>query len=126
MVYDGGDFGSWAEVGSDEEADFLGIPGLLEPDQVASLLRERQDSQKSRKGKKDETRSGVMESRKRRESRKQLSDLVSAYAAKTGRAHALIHTDLRRACGGPEVARASLDEVEARILKIQRWFVGRS
>lgn len=126
VVYDGGDFGSWAEVGSDEEADFLGIPGLLEPDQVASLLRERQDSQKSRKGKKDETRSGVMESRKRRESRKQLSDLVSAYAAKTGRAHALIHTDLRRACGGPEVARASLDEVEARILKIQRWFVGRS
>lgn len=126
VVYDGGDFGSWAEVGSDEEADFLGIPGLLEPDQVASLLRERQDSQKSRKGTKDETRSGVMESRKRRESRKQLSDLVSAYAAKTGRAHALIHTDLRRACGGPEVARASLDEVEARILKIQRWFVGRS
>ena len=126
VVYDGDDFGSWAEVGSEEEADFLGIPGLLEPDQVATLLRERQDSQKARNRATDETRSGVMESRKRREARKQLSDLVSAYAAKTGRAHALIHTDLRRACGGPEVARASLEEVEARILKIQRWFVGRS
>ncbi|MDP9805719.1 superfamily II DNA or RNA helicase [Trueperella bonasi] len=126
VVYDGDDFGSWAEVGSDEEADFLGIPGLLEPDQVATLLRERQESQKTGKGAQDETRSGVMESRKRRQARKQLSDLVSAYAAQTGRAHALIHTELRRACGGPEVARASLEQVEARILKIQRWFVGRS
>ncbi|VEI13998.1 DEAD/DEAH box helicase [Trueperella bialowiezensis] len=126
VVYDGADFGSWAEVGSDEEADFLGIPGLLEPDQVATLLRERQQSQKSRKREPDEARSGVMESRKRREARKQLADLVAAYAAKTGRPHALVHTDLRRACGGPEVARASLEQIEARILKIQRWFVGQS
>ena len=124
VVFDGDDFGSWAAVGSDEEADFLGIPGLLEPDQVATLLRERQAEQKKGAGA-TEARSTVIDSRRRREARKQLSSLVAAYAAKTQRPHALIHTDLRRACGGPEVARASLDEVEARILKIQQWFVGR-
>ncbi|QOR47000.1 DEAD/DEAH box helicase [Trueperella pecoris] len=126
VVFDGDDFGSWAAVGSEEEADFLGIPGLLEPDQVATLLRERQAEQQKNSGKKTEARTTVMDSRRRREARKQLSTLVAAYAAKTQRPHAMIHTDLRRACGGPEVARASLEEVEARILKIQKWFVGRS
>jgi hypothetical protein len=29
-------------VGSEEEMDFLGIPGLLEPDQMRHLLQKRQ------------------------------------------------------------------------------------
>ena len=33
-------------VGSEEEQDYLGLPGLLEPDQVATLLRERQAAQR--------------------------------------------------------------------------------
>ena len=33
-VFDGGEFGMGAAPGSAEEEDFLGIPGLLEPDQV--------------------------------------------------------------------------------------------
>ncbi len=41
VLFDGGEFGGGADVGSDEEADFLGLPGLLEPDQVAMLLRQR-------------------------------------------------------------------------------------
>ncbi len=34
VLFDGGEFGHAGEVqvGSDEEMDFLGIPGLLEPD----------------------------------------------------------------------------------------------
>lgn len=126
VVFDGDDFGSWAEVGSDEEADFLGIPGLLEPDEVATLLRQHQASQQS--GKKSAAGGAerpVLDSRKRREQRKALSSMVAAYATKTGRPHALIHTDLRQACGGPEVARASLEQIEARIEKLQKWFVGR-
>ena len=31
-------------VGSDEEMDFLGIPGLLEPAQMKELLQQRQAS----------------------------------------------------------------------------------
>ena len=40
VLYDGGEFGATAE-----EEDFLGLPGLLEPDQVAVLLRKRQADQ---------------------------------------------------------------------------------
>ena len=40
VLYDGGEFGASAE-----EEDFLGLPGLLEPDQVALLLRKRQADQ---------------------------------------------------------------------------------
>ena len=42
VLYDGAEFGHAGEVhvGSEEEMDFLGIPGLLEPDQVRSLLQE--------------------------------------------------------------------------------------
>ncbi|QCX46920.1 DEAD/DEAH box helicase [Arcanobacterium haemolyticum] len=126
VVFDGDDFGSWAEVGSDEEADFLGIPGLLEPDDVATLLRQHQQDQQSKAAKKPAGGPApVMNSRKRREKRQELSKIVAAYSAKTGRAHALIHTDLRNACGGPEVARASLEQIEARIAQLQKWFVGR-
>src|SRR5581483_6781933 len=45
VLYDGGEFGMQAEVGSAEEEDFLGIPGLLEPEQVTQLLRQRQAEQ---------------------------------------------------------------------------------
>ena len=49
VVYDGGEFGHAGEVhvGSEEEMDFLGIPGLLEPDQVRELLHHRQRSRRT-------------------------------------------------------------------------------
>ena len=57
--------------------------------------------------------------------RKELNKLVAAYATKTGSPHANIHMDLRRACGGPELAQASSEQVTERIERIRRWFVGR-
>src|SRR5579875_3509820 len=39
------EFGVAAEAGSDEEAEFLGLPGLLEPEQVQLLLARRQAEQ---------------------------------------------------------------------------------
>ena len=53
VLFDGGEFGTHAAAGSDEEEDYLGLPGLLEPDQVATLLRARQAEQvaaRSRRG----------------------------------------------------------------------------
>ena len=49
VLYDGGEFGHAGEVhvGSEEEMDFLGIPGLLEPDQVRELLHHRQRSRRT-------------------------------------------------------------------------------
>ena len=45
VLYDGGEFGTTTAPGSPEEEDFLGLPGLLEPEQVAHLLRQRQAEQ---------------------------------------------------------------------------------
>ena len=45
VLYDGGEFGTATAPGSPEEEDFLGLPGLLEPEQVAHLLRKRQADQ---------------------------------------------------------------------------------
>ncbi|RAF54863.1 ATP-dependent helicase, partial [Burkholderia multivorans] len=39
VLYDGGEFGTGGAIGSEDELDFIGIPGLLEPEQVHELLR---------------------------------------------------------------------------------------
>ncbi len=51
VLYDGAEFGHSGEVhvGSEEEMDFLGIPGLLEADQVRDLLRHRQSERARRR-----------------------------------------------------------------------------
>ena len=121
-LFDGGEFGLGAEAGSDEEADFLGIPGLLEPEQVTTLLRKRQAAQSARPKK----AAPVSDPRRRREARKELTSLVSAWAQKSGQPHAFVHAELRRICGGPEVARASVEQIESRIGQVRRWFVGRA
>ena len=57
--------------------------------------------------------------------RKELNTLVSAYARQKGLPHANVHLDLRRACGGPDLAAASSEQVTERIEKIRLWLVGR-
>ncbi|MGL5865810.1 MAG: DEAD/DEAH box helicase [Dermatophilaceae bacterium] len=134
VLFDAQQFGLHAEVGSAEEQDYLGLPGLLEPDQVAHLLRERQARQARDAGSATgRGRDGTTASRAPEVSmhralaaqRKELNTLVAAYAAKTGAAHATIHLDLRRACGGPELAAATGEQVTDRIDRIRSWFVGR-
>jgi len=131
VLFDGGEFGTGAEVGSVEEQEFLGIPGLLEPEQVTSLLRARQAEQiktQKRQAKADATRhtnAGVDDHRRRQAARKELSTLVSAWSRRSGKPHGVVHTELRSRCGGPEVALARTDEIEARIAMLREWFVGR-
>ena len=50
---------------------------------------------------------------------------MSAYAQKQGQPHAIVHAELRRTCGGPELATATGEQVQARIDTIRQWFVGR-
>ena len=45
VIFDGSSFGSATPAGSAEEADYLGIPGLLDADQMHALLHRRQDEQ---------------------------------------------------------------------------------
>ncbi|KUG51622.1 hypothetical protein AVL62_09950 [Serinicoccus chungangensis] len=124
VLYDAEQFGLGGVPGSEDEDDYLGLPGLLEPDQVATLLRERQKKQVGRDGGQARAQA-VSAHRALAEHRKELNKLVSAYAQKKGQPHAVVHAELRRACGGPELATATSEQVRDRIDSIRRWFVGR-
>ena len=131
VLFDGGEFGTGAMVGSIEEQEYLGLPGLLEPEQVTALLRQRQDKQveaRERRAAAAAQRrddSGIDDARRRASARKELSRLVAAWARRSGQPHGVVHNDLRRVCGGPEVARASTEEIERRVNTLRRWFVGK-
>ena len=123
VLFDAQQFGLNAEVGSADEQEFLGLPGLLELDQVATLLRARQSAQKGSGRKKADPELATHRAMALR--RKELNSLVSAYARKTGAPHAVVHADLRKSCGGPALDQASAEHVGQRIEMIRRWFVGR-
>lgn len=131
VLFDGGEFGTGAMVGSVEEQEYLGLPGLLEPEQVTALLRQRQDRQieaqkkQAAAARQRRTNSGVDDARRRQAARKELSSLVAAWARRSGQPHGVVHNDLRRVCGGPEVAQASTEEIEKRVQTLRRWFVGK-
>jgi superfamily II DNA/RNA helicase len=123
VLFDAQQFGMHAQIGSEDEQEYLGLPGLLEPDQVAQLLRERQTRQ-VRKAPKGQA-APVAAHRALAGQRKELNKLVAAYARQKGFPHANVHLDLRRACGGPDLAAASSEQVAERIEKIRLWLVGR-
>jgi superfamily II DNA or RNA helicase len=131
VLFDGGEFGTGAEVGSEEEQDFLGIPGLLEPDQVATLLRQRQAEQAANRRRRSgaaaepATVADVATHRQSAALRKELNSLVSAWSRRTGQPHGVIHAELRRTGGGTEVARATAEQLQARIDTLRGWFVGK-
>ncbi len=160
VLYDGSEFGTTAA-----EEDFLGLPGLLEPEQVDLLLRKRQAERLKRgsggsgaggtgppppgsgrgvpawaasvAANEPEAAAGGAAARGaagapaaasqpvRREVlaglRKELNGLIGAWHHRTGQPHALVHADLRRACGGPALPQATAEQIQARIEMIRRW-----
>jgi superfamily II DNA or RNA helicase len=118
VVFDGGEFGVSASTGSEDEADYLGIPGLLEPAQVKDLLRRRQAEQVARGPRDAEAHTRLAERsthQQLRELRQELNALVGAWHHRTDKPHGLIHAELRAACGGPPTAAASAAELQQRI-----------
>jgi len=127
VLFDGGEFGTGADVGSAEELDFLGLPGLLDADQVTTLLKQRQAAQLTARRGRTPTQQVRAESdhRKLVELRKELSTLVSAWARRSGQPHGSVHTELRRRGGGPEVPLATVEQLDQRIALVRAWFVGK-
>lgn len=135
VLYDGEEFGALAEPGSAEEWDFIGLPGILEPDQVSELLKARQQRQArhARERQRTMAESGGLSAddavvggskplhRTLAEQRKLLNSLVSIRARGSGQSHAMVHAEVRRACGGPEVAKATVAQLQSRI----DWLRGR-
>ena len=124
VIFDGSSFGTATPAGSEEEADYLGIPGLLDADQMRDLLRRRQEEQLDRRsrvaGDIQSSTASPLISRpsthgQLRELRRELNALVSIAHHRTGKAHGQIHNELRRICGGPPIAAATTDQLRARI-----------
>lgn len=119
VLFDGAEFGFASEPGTLEELDFIGIPGLLEPDQVRDLLRQRQARQ-SRRSKARGEEVVVPLYRTLREQRSLLNSLVAVHAKRSGQPHSHVHAELRRRVGGPPVAQASVAQLQARIDLLRR------
>ncbi|MCH9734594.1 MAG: DEAD/DEAH box helicase [Actinomycetia bacterium] len=114
VIFDGSSFGTATPAGSEEEADYLGIPGLLDTDQMRALLRRRQAEQLTKRT----VTSAVPRPSTHgqlRELRRELNTLVSVTHHRTQKPHGWIHNELRRRCGGPPLAAATTDQLQARI-----------
>ncbi len=119
ILYDGDEFGFAAFTGSEDELDFLSIPGLLAPEELREALAHRQARQTRRAESRpaDETPQPVY--RTLAEQRSLLHSLVGLHAKLTGKPHGTIHAELRRDCGGPEVARATVQQLQQRIDRLR-------
>jgi superfamily II DNA or RNA helicase len=154
VLFDGGEFGTATEAGSAEEEDYLGLPGLLEPDQVATLLRKRQSAQLAARSAaaspandsgasadgglfavpggqvhgapaKAPEKAPTVSREQLAALRKELNGLVGAWSHRTGQPHGVIHNQLRSSCGGPALPQASAEQIKARIDKIRQWALSR-
>ncbi|MDT5003313.1 MAG: hypothetical protein QOJ24_489 [Mycobacterium sp.] len=118
VIFDGSSFGTATPAGSDEEADYLGIPGLLDAEAMRDLLRRRQEEQITKRTATGEV-PPVSKHSQLRELRNQLNTLVSVAHHRTGKPHGWIHKELRRICGGPPMAAATSDQLQARIQAVR-------
>lgn len=139
VIYDGDSFGTATFAGSDEEAEYLGIPGLLDAEQMRTLLRQRQERQLSQRSQAQEstgdpTAAGVGSPGGARgglvaadtevgtrlgQLRKELNSLVALHHHRTGKPHGVIHGELRRECGGPPTAMATAEQLSQRIAALR-------
>jgi superfamily II DNA or RNA helicase len=122
VLFDGDEFGFAAPTGSDEELDFIGLPGILEPEQVRELLKQRQFRQSRHAAQRPAAAAELPAPlyRDLKEQRKLLNSLVGMRAKLSNEQHGLIHAELRRVCGGPSVAQASVTQLQARIDYLRR------
>jgi len=130
VIYDGASWGAPVQAGTPEEEEYLGLPGLLTPEQVATLLAKRQAEQLAAARRRPDATPPAPASRENRPTtaaerrillRKQLNALVAAHHHRTDQPHGKIHAELRRLCGGPPSAQATIEQLEERIATISSW-----
>ncbi len=128
VIYDGTSFGTGARTGTAEEEEYLGLPGLLTHDQVSMLLTKRQAEQVAAQKRQQaaqpapaqrEQPAPLSAGERRNSLRRQLNTLVAAHHHRTNLPHGKIHAELRRLCGGPPSAQATIEQLEERIATIQ-------
>ncbi|MGB6183109.1 MAG: DEAD/DEAH box helicase [Rhodococcus sp. (in: high G+C Gram-positive bacteria)] len=128
VIYDGSSFGTATFSGSDDEADYLGLPGLLDGEQMRALLRKRQETQISTPTAEVAPTPVTLppagrsaDAARLADLRKELNGLVAMQHHRTGKAHGIIHGELRRSCGGPPTAIATAEQLTERIAALRSW-----
>ena len=110
---------------SDEDQEFLGLPGLLTPEQTATLLASRDaELRRSRPASLFDEMEEALEPSSWRDVdslRKEVHELVGRLAGRSGRAHAQVHVEVRKAVPGPSSAEASWETLMAR----RDWLLSR-
>ncbi|MDQ2838207.1 MAG: DEAD/DEAH box helicase family protein [Actinomycetota bacterium] len=125
-------------VADSDDEDFLGLPGLLTPEQTAALLAQRDGELRKRASRSRQpqqqpvevlgldpatvadvaARQGIANGgvswRAAAELRREINRLVAVLAARTGTPHGALHAKLRAAVPGPASASASAELLEAR------------
>ncbi|OZM80257.1 DEAD/DEAH box helicase [Pseudonocardia sp. MH-G8] len=124
LIYEGTSF-------SADEEDYLGLPGLLEPDQVRTLLNQRQKEWMTRSQQRQQEattappppaeRPQLTVREQLNKLRKELNTLVALHHHRTNKPHGVIHNELRKSCGGPPTAMANMEQLEERIATIRSW-----
>jgi superfamily II DNA or RNA helicase len=122
---------------SEAEEEFLGLPGLLSPEQTAALLSQRDSEMRKRATRlrrgddphapvpadpamaadvaaQQGIADGTTSWRAAADLRREVNRLVSVLAARRGAPHAALHAQVRNAVPGPASASASLELLEAR------------
>ena len=101
-----------------EDEDFLGLPGLLTPEQTATLLAVRDaEIRKSVPATLFDELDAAADPVRWRDVealRREVHALVGQWAARTARKHAQVHVELRTAVPGPPSAAAPVEVLEAR------------
>ncbi|MCR2800755.1 DEAD/DEAH box helicase [Microbacterium sp. zg-Y818] len=134
VLFDGKEFGQLAVPGTPEEEEFLGLPGLLEPEHVHELLMQRQARQGRHRKARETSEAQQADAtgappattlppalhRTLKEQRQLLNSLVGVYARQSGEPHGAVHAELRRLCGGPAVSHATVAQLQARIDLLRR------
>lgn len=129
VIYDGSSFGTAAFATSEDEQDYLGLPGLLEPEQMRALLRKRQSDQLGRASAESAAAPAPAPTPPSRQPtvreqlaklRRELNTLVAMAHHRTGRPHGAIHQEVRTACGGPPTAMATAEQLEQRIAYLRQ------
>ncbi|GAB17929.1 hypothetical protein GOEFS_042_00200 [Gordonia effusa NBRC 100432] len=128
VIYDGASFGTATMAGSDEESDYLGLPGLLDASQVRELLARRQEEQLNNR--KVASTNGhpngavpkvASTGANLGELRRELNSLVALHHHRTGKPHGMVHNELRSRLGGPPTAMATADQLTERIKALREW-----